>query len=200
MMTLNECKHIFYVVGLIGVILCFAPSFARIIDFQPGKQFSDLYVLGPSHMAEGYPFNVSADNNSSVYLGVGNHMGCSMYYVVDVKLRSESELLLPNGSVPSPLPPLYNYTVFLEDGQIWEDTLNFSFSNIVVNDRNSSSIGKVQLNNAVVPLDNVSAVWDNTNNGFYYELFVELWAFNETSGGLIYNDRFVGLWLNITSA
>jgi hypothetical protein len=197
MMTLNEYKHIFYFVGLIGVILCFTQSFARVLNSTPGEQFSELYVLGPGHTAEGYPFNMSDGEKEFVYLDVGNHMGCSMYYGVDVKLRNESEPL-PNGSVASPLSPLYNYTVFLGDGQVWENTLAFSFSNVVLNGNISCSIGRMQLNNAVVQLDK-PAVWDNASKGFYYELFVELWAYNETNGGLIYNDRFVGLWLNMTS-
>jgi uncharacterized membrane protein len=198
MPTLNECKRFFYVAGLIGLILCFAPNFVRVLDSQPEEQFSELYVLGEGQppMAENYPFNVSAVGSYYVVLGIVNHMGVSMYYSVDVKFRNESESL-PNGDVASPLSALYDYRVFLTNGQAREDTLAFSFQDVLTNGSISCSVGEMHLNDTLVQL-NKTALWDNENKGFYYQLFIELWAYNDTQRGLIYNDRFVGRWLNMT--
>jgi uncharacterized membrane protein len=159
MLTLNECKRFFYVAGLIGLILCFAPNFVRVLDSQPEEQFSELYVLGEGQppMAEDYPFNVSTRGSYYVVLGIVNHMGFSMYYSVDVKLRNESESL-PNGDVASPLSTLYDYRFFLTNGQVREDTLAFSFQDVLKNGDVSRSVGKIQLNDTVVQLNKI-ALW-----------------------------------------
>jgi hypothetical protein len=169
----------------------------KLIGSLPGEEFSELYVLDSGHMAEDYPFNVSSGVSYLVYLGVGNHMGSSAYYGVDVKFRNASEPL-PNGTVPSSLPVLYEYRVFLEDGQVWENALDFSFSGVFFAG-NSCSVGRVRVNGFEFEMDK-TAVWDNESNGFYYQLLVELWAYNQTIEGLSYDDRFVSLWLNMTSS
>jgi hypothetical protein len=195
--SLNEFKRVLYAVGLIGIIICFAPSFVKIVAWPAGGEFSDIYVLGPGHMVEDYPFNVSAHSNYLVYLGVENHMGNIMYYEVDVKFRNASEPL-PNGTVPSPLPVLYGYRFFLEDGQDWEGKLTFSFSDVVFVGKNSCTVGKMQVNNVEFQMDK-TASWNNANSGFYYQLIMELWLYNQTNDGLSYDGRFVSLWLNATS-
>lgn len=197
MWSLNQCKRVFYAVGLIGMIVCFVPSGIRLVSSPPEEPFSELYALGPGHLAEGYPFNVSASGSYLVYLDVGNHMGGSMYYGVDVKFRNASEPL-PNGTVSSSLPVLYEYRVFLGDGQVWEGALTFSFLGVVFAG-NSCSVGKVRLNDVEFEMDKISA-WDNGSSGFYYQMLVELWRYNQTSDGLLYDGRFVNLWLNMTSS
>jgi hypothetical protein len=196
MWSLDEYKRAFFAVGLIGVIICFVPTAMMVVDSPAREQFSELYVLGPNHMAEGYPFNVSAGGNYLMYLDVGNHMGGSMYYNVDVKFRNASEPLA-NSTVPSSLPALYAYRVFLGDGQTWEQALTFSFSDVVFQG-NSCSVGKIQVNNVESGLHETAA-WNNESSGFFYQLFIELWAYNQTSDGLLYDGRFVSLWLNMTS-
>jgi uncharacterized membrane protein len=168
----------------------------KLVDLPQGEPFSELYVLGPNHMAEGYPFNVPAGDNYTVYLGVENHMGSSMYYCVDIKFRNASEPMA-NSTVPSSLPTLYTYRVFLEDDETWEQTLNFSLSDIVFKG-NSCSVGKIKVNYVESGLHE-TVVWNNESSGFFYQLFIELWAYDQTSERLLYDGRFVGLWLNMTS-
>jgi uncharacterized membrane protein len=199
MWTLNEYRRIFCAVGLIGVIVCCVPGIAALVRLPGGEKFSELYILGPGHMAEDYPFNVRVSVECRVYLGVGNYMGESAQYAVYLKLRNASESL-PNvtSSTPSTLPVLLEYRVFLTNGETWERALNFSFSDIVVNG-NVSSVGKLRLNDAVLDV-NKTAAWDKEHNGFYYQLFMELWIFNSTSREFDFHDRFVGLWLNATAS
>jgi hypothetical protein len=167
--------------------------------FPGGEQFSELYVLGPTHMAEGYPFNVSAGRDYSVYLGVGNHLGSVAYYQVVVKLRNSQEVL-PNSTtgVASPLPALYSYDVFLTDGQVWEEDLVFSFPNVVI-EGDVSSLRWISINKALFVVDK-SAVWDNDNRGYFYQLFVELWVYNSTGSSFSFHNRFTALWLNVTQS
>lgn len=185
--------------GLVGVVLCCVPSVMFFGRFPGGEQFSELYVLGPTHMAEGYPFNVVASSNYSVYVGVGNHLGNVTYYRVVVKLRNGEEAL-PNSTtgVASPLPALHVYDVFLTDGQVWEGSLVFSFPSVLV-EGDVATVQWISINGALFTVDK-NVVWDNEVGGYFYQLFLELWMFNSPSSSFLYHSRYVGLWLNMTQA
>ena len=197
MFALQNYKILFIIVGLIGTLLFAIPSLALTVQLPGGERFSELYVLGPTRMAEGYPFSVSAGGSYLVFLGVGNHMGEAEYYRAVVKFRNVSEPL-PNATegVASSLPVLYAYEVFLSDGQVWEGALNFSFSDVVFG-QNVSSVGRMRVNDVWVNVDKM-AVWDETKNGFYYQLFFELWIYNATVSGFQFHNRWVGLRLNMS--
>jgi len=57
----------------------------------------------------------------------------------------------------------------------------------------------MQINGDVFSLDK-EALWDQDNNGFYYQLFIELWIYNAALNGFEFNNRFVGLHLNMTGS
>jgi hypothetical protein len=197
MMKLEDCKVVFAAVGLIGFLLFASPALSLVVRFPSGEKFSELWVLGPGHMAEDYPFNVRENESYLVYLGVDNHLSSSAYYEVIVKYANESELL-PNSTsgVASPLEPLVEYRVFLEDGQTWEAPLTFSFSNVTFGE-NTSLVGDLKVNDVVVNVRKLAS-WDDVNKGYCYQLFAELWLFNTDSDMFQFNERFVGIWLNMT--
>jgi len=197
MWSLNDWKAVFVAVGLIGVLGFSLFSVVLFARGPPGEVFSELYALGPGHMAEGYPFNVSEGGSYMVYLGVGNHMGSSVYYEVCVKFRNSSESL-PNATSgeSSSLPVLYRYRVFLGDGGVWEAPLNFSLLNVGF-DGNVSSVGRLDVDGVVSDVNKI-AMWDNETKGFYYQVFVELWRYDVTTSRLGFDNRFVSLWLNVT--
>ena len=192
MLKFEDYKAVFATLGLIGVLLFASPTLGFVLRLPSGEKFSELWLLGPGHMAEDYPFNVEADVNYLVYVGVGNHMGCSAYYVVYVKFRNQTESL-PNATAgtPSPLPPLFEYRLFVEDGKSWEAPLTFSFIG------NQSVIQSLIVNNVEFAV-NKTALWDVENNGYYYQLFMELWIYNVEFQAFEFHNRFVGLWLNMT--
>ena len=199
MWSLADCRHVFMTVGLIGVMAFTVPSILAFVRLPGGERFSELYVLGAGHMAEDYPFNVSVGGDNLVFLGVSDHLGTTAYYEVVLKLRNSTEAL-PNATsgFASPLPALYSYEVFLTDGQTWEGGLNFSFSDVAFGE-NVSSVGRIRINDAWVNVDK-SVVWDNVNNGYFYQLIAELWLYNAAISSFGFHDRYVGLWLNMTSA
>jgi hypothetical protein len=197
-MNLAEYRTVLAVGGLIFSLVASAPALSLVVPFSGGgERFSELWLLGPGHMAEDYPFNVRAGESYLVYVGVGNHMGSSAYYMVYVKFRNQSEAL-PNATAgaPSPLPPLYERRVFVEDGETWEAPLTFSFSG-VSSLENQSLVESLVVNDDVFSVDKL-APWDGENNGYYYQLFVELWIYEVESDGFEYHNRFVGIWLNMT--
>jgi len=197
MLKLEDCKVVFAAVGLIGVLLFASPTLGLVLRLPGGEKFSELWVLGPGRMAEDYPFNVGAGVSYLVYVGVGNHMGSSAYYVVYVKFRNQSEPL-PNATAetPSPLPPLYEYRVFLEEGESWEAPLMFSFSGVSFFE-NRSFIESFRMNDVAFSVNKL-ALWNGEYYGYYYQVFIELWIYVAEFDGFQFHNRFVGLWLNMT--
>jgi hypothetical protein len=197
MLKLEDCRVVFAAVGLVGVLVFASPSLGLVLHFSSGQKFSELWLLGLGHMAEGYPSNVKANVSYLVYLGVGNHMGSSAYYGVYVKFRNQSEAL-PNATAgtPSPVPALCEYRVFVQDGKSWEAPLTFSFSNVSLSE-NQCLVGSLRINDVAVSIDK-SALWDAKKKCYYYQLFMELWIYDAGLGALKFHNRFVDIWLNMT--
>jgi hypothetical protein len=198
MLSLDDWKLVFAATSLIGVLLFASPTLSVIVHLPPGERFSELWLLGPAQMAEDYPSNVTANVNYLVYVGVGNHMGSSAYYVVYVKFANLTDTL-PNDTeaTPSPLAPLYEYRVFLEDGKNWTTPLAFSLSRVTFFG-NQSTIGSLTINDVKFSVDKL-AVCDVENEGYYYQLFLELWVYDAEAGAIQFQGQYVGFWLNVTS-
>ena len=168
------------------------------IDFQGGEEFSELWILGPNHMAEGIPLTVSASQPYHVYLGVGNHLGELEYYAIRVKFANQAEAEgYTEEGLPSPLEPICEYRLFLKNNQTWEMDFAFSFEDVSF-DGNVSTVSRLVVDGYSVAADEV-ANWDAAKNGFFYMLIFELWIYDRGSLGFKYHDRSVGMWLNMSA-
>lgn len=192
MLKIEDYKAVFATLGLIGILLFASPTLGFVLRLPSGEKFSELWILGPGHMAEDYPFNVRTGENYLVYVGVGNHMGSSAYYIVYLKFRNQTEPL-PNATAgtPSPLNATAEYRIFLQGGESWEAPLTFSFIG------NQSLIQSLIVNNVEFAV-NKTALWDEENNGYYYQVFIELWIYSTEFDRFQFHNRFVGIWLNMT--
>jgi hypothetical protein len=124
-------------------------------------------------------------------------MGSVSYYVVEVKFRNETDALPdPTVGTASPLQPLFEERVILQDGGVWEDPLTFSFSN-VSGFENKCVVGALKIDGVTCAV-NKPAVWDSSHRGYYYELLFELWMYNAGTKVLQFNDRYCAIWLNMT--
>jgi hypothetical protein len=198
MLRFQDYRSLFLGVSLISLLLAASPALSVVVSLpRGGERFSELWLLGPNHMAENYPFNVHVGEQYSVYLGLGNHMGESMYYAVYLKFRNQTQLL-PNAtiSVPSSLPSLCEFRAFVSDGGAWEKLVTFS---VLETSRfeNSSYVKRLMVNDRDLLVDS-SGIWDSENNGFYYQLFFELWLYDVALQSFGFHNRFVGIWLNMT--
>jgi len=197
-MRLEDYRTVFAVMSLALILIAAFPALSMVMSLPKGSErFSELWILGPNHIAEDYPFNVQVGEEYQVFVGVGNHMGYSAYYIVYVKLRNQTQPL-PDAlkSAPSPLPPLYEFQVFVPDGATWESSVNFSILEISSLD-DSCLVRRMSINDVVFSVYSPSR-WNSENKGFYYQLFFELWLYNITSQSFQFHDRFIGIWLNIT--
>lgn len=193
-LRLQYYRNLLLAACLIALLLAALPALSVLVTFpKVGERFSELWLLGPYHMAENYPFNVTAGQPYTVYLGIGNHMGSSAYYAVYVKFRNQTQPL-PNAtaSTPSSLPVLYEIRAFVQEGQTWEKLITFS-----VWYQNSSVVNRLVINDRSV-WTNSSTFWDPERDGFYYQLFFELWIYDTSSKNFGFHNRFVGIWLNMT--
>jgi hypothetical protein len=197
MWKLEDYRTVFVVVSFVGALIIASPVLAAILPTRASERFTELYVLGPSKMAEGYAFNVKAGEAYKVYLGVGNHMGSSAYYALHVKLRNRGEPL-PNSTAgsPSPLPAIHEYRIFLGDGKISETPLNFSLRGLTFRG-STCTVDTMVMNNLEWSIGKTVS-WDSENKGYYLELFFELWIFVPECWSFSYHSRFVGFWLNMT--
>jgi len=197
-MKLNGYKLIFIAMGLIGVLLIATPAIVGLIPRLPSQpQFSELYLLGPNNTAQNYLSNVVPGQNYTVYVGVGNQLGSSGYYVLYVKLGNETDQM-PNATLgtPSALTPLYEYRFSIENGANWESLLTFSVSSASISG-NNSQINTLKLNGITFNVDK-PAIWDSNSTTFTCRLLFELWLYNSQSSVISYNNRFVDLQLNLT--
>jgi len=199
-MNLEEYKSAFLVTILCLILVASFPTVSMVVPFPKGSErFSELWVLGPNHMAEDYPFNITIRKQYSVFIGIGNQMGSSTYYIVYVKFRNQIQPLPDtSSSEPSSLPPLYEFRAFVADDDTWETPVIFNILE-VSRVRNSRLVRSMSINNVVFSVDS-SSYWDSERSGFYYQLFFELWLYNTTSQSLQFHNRFVGIWLNVTDS
>jgi len=196
-MTLNEYRTLFIAGVLVLILVAASPVLGFVLPAPKSERFSELWLLGPGHMIEDYPSEVGANETYEVFLGIGNYLGYSSYYLVYVKFRNENEPMLNiTAGTPSSLPALYEYRVFLKDCETWEAPLMFSFSQVSFSG-NQSLVETLTINNIPFNVGKV-ALRDANSTGYYYQLFFELWIYNVESEHFEYHNRPVWLWLNMT--
>ena len=198
MLNLESSRILFIVVTLGAALIIASPMLAIVVPFEgESEQFSELWLLGPNHVAEDYPFNSSAGETYSVFVGVGNHMSNSESYKISVKFRNSTQSLPDfNNEVPSSLSPLYEYQFFVDADGVWESPMSFGFNDLVV-DGDVLSVNEVIIDGMAFPVD-ASAVWDSEKEGFLFQLFFELWSYDTDARSFRFDGLFVGLWLNMT--
>jgi uncharacterized membrane protein len=197
-LNLGELRVVFIVVTGILMLLVASPGLSRVLVYPRTEFFTEVYLLGPNHNAENYPFNITRDQNYSVYLDVGNQLGYCAYYVVEVKFKNETEPG-PTNLVSSSLPSLLNITAFVADQAVWEVPVNFAFDYGVNLSVPLVEFHSITFNGVVLNLTGKTAVWNATNSWFNGSLFFEVWIYNGTTSSFQYHQRAVWLQFNMTN-
>jgi hypothetical protein len=203
-MNLDEYRLTFIAVTAIIMLLVASPALSRLLVYPQTEFFTEMWLLGPNHTAEDYPYNVTSGQNYTIYLGLGNHLGYCAYYLVGVKFRNETQSGPSSfgpieNHTPSSLPSLFNITAFVADEQNWELPVSFSFDYGVSLDKSSVVFQNLTLNNQVLNLEGYVTAWNATRSFFYGNLVFELWICDAHATALSYNGRFVDLKFNMTS-
>jgi hypothetical protein len=197
--NLEEFRTLF-IVAILGVALVVAsPAFVVFLPEVGSERFSEFWLLNSEHVANDFPYNVGVDEVYNVSIGIGNHMGDYEYYLVYVKFGNVTQGFPDiDGGVASSLEPLYEYRLFVDDGDSWESSLTFGFEDVFVQD-DVLTVGSVVVNGVSFPVD-ASALFDAEGGGFFFQLFFELWRYDLVSESFSFDDRFVGLQLNMIAS
>jgi hypothetical protein len=197
--SFREYGIVFWVgVGVLALLVA-SPGLSRLLVWPQTEFFTELWILGPNHMAEDYPHNVSRYENYSIFLGVGNRLGHLAYYSIAVKFRNQTQPAADTfNRTFSGLPALYNVSAFVPDEQVLELPLTFSLNYSYPDALSRIEFYSLTLNGVLLDLANCTATWDSGRNEFMGNLFFEAWIYNATMGGFQYHERFVGLRFNMT--
>lgn len=198
-MDIQKYGASFWIVVAVAALIVASPALSHVLVWPRTEFFTELWLLGPGHMAEDYPFNISRGQDYSVYLGVANNLGYCAYYVVEVKFRNES-MPAPSSfnQTSSNMPSLFNLTVFVADQAVWEKPLTFSFDYGFNETLLRVEFYSLTVNDVALGLNGLSTAWNGTTRRFYGNLVFELWLHDSAGSGFVYNERFVDLKLNMT--
>ncbi len=225
-MNLNEFKVLLIVVTAVMTLFVASPALQRILVYPQTEFFTELWLLGPGHMAEGFPYNVTSGNSYNIYLGVADHLGHAGYYEVQVKFRNSTQSAPDSfNRTYSSLPALYNMYLVVPDEEQREVPLTFGFDyrfqnvtrvvyrNVTITDDQGNEVNvqvpenvtilqvvfdRLRFNNVSLSLEGYTSDWDSAKGIFFGNLFFELWIHDDVSGGFKYHERYVDLKFNMT--
>ncbi len=198
-MNLRDQQIMVFAATAIIALLVASPAIQQLVVLPQGEAFTELWLLGPGHMAEGFPYNVVQGESYNIYLGVANHLGHLAYYSVQVKFRNSTQLGPSSLSrTPSSLPALCSTYAFVAENATWEVPVSFGFDYSYDSASSTINFNSLQFDNARLNLGGSSS-WDSNKTVFFGDLIFELWLYNETVGGFQYHERYVDLKFNMTA-
>lgn len=226
-MNLQQYKALFVVITAVLALLVASPALQRALVYPQTEFFTELWLLGPGHMGENYPYNITANQDYSIFLGAANHLGSCAYYAIEIKFRNETQAAPDSlNRTPSSLPSLHRIPFFVADGESYElpitFSLDYSFQNVsrvvytnvtlpaapgqnatdqVVQNVTAlkADFNSIKFNDMTLSLQGLSSDLNTQTQTTYANLVLELWIYNSTIGGFQYHERFVDLKFNMTS-
>jgi uncharacterized membrane protein len=116
----------------VGIVLMMVLSVGMLIYIivvpREGESFTEFYILGPSHKAEGYPRNIYLEESHFIYIGIGNHEHKEMNYTLVISMDegalNQTMDTFDNVTVSRSRQPSMNIKV--EDDTTLEVQCNFS--------------------------------------------------------------------------
>jgi uncharacterized membrane protein len=195
LMSLHQYKALILIVTAVSALLIASPLIQQFIAYPQTDYLTELSLFGPYQNAT-YPYNIVSDNAYQFYLDVTNRLGSSAYYVIEVKFRNQTQSSADSfNHSSSELPPLSQITFFAADKQSIELPFTVTFNYHLKNTQIEFS--EITVNGYPIDFKSTSIDWDSQKNGFFGNLFFELWIFNGTVGSFQYNQRYVSLWFKL---
>jgi hypothetical protein len=204
LVNIREYGLLFWTVVGVLALLVASPVLSRVLVYPRTEFFSELWILDANHGTEGYPFNISRNQNYNIFLGIGNRLGYCAYYVVQVKFRNQTQPAPTSFGpieerVPSSLPSLFNFTAFVADEETWETPLTFSFDYGSNETLSQVEFYGLTLNDVTLDMEGYTINWDSEKKGFFGNLFFELWIHNNVDNRFEFHGRQLHLKLDFTN-
>jgi hypothetical protein len=199
-MNLDSYRVLFLVITLGMSLFVAYPVLNMVLPLHGGtEQFSELWFVDADHGTQSLPFNITADELYTVNVGLGNRMNNSEYYLVRICFRNTTQYLSDiNRAGPSSLPSLVELRLFVDSDAVLEAPITFSFQKTSI-DSDILHVNGVTINGNECAFSN-PITWNTENNGFYLQLFCELWAYDKPMNSFVYTEQTVGLLLNMTGS
>jgi len=74
-MNPQDYKTIIFVVTAVSALIAASPALQRFLVYPQTEFFTELWLLGPEHMAENMPYNITRGVSYNVFLGISNNLG-----------------------------------------------------------------------------------------------------------------------------
>jgi hypothetical protein len=198
-MGLQKYRGVFLIITTVAALFIASPLLQKFVYFPQTDFFTEFSLFGSYNNAT-YPTNVTSGGTFRLYLSVDNHLGSLAYYVVKAKFGNQTKFT-PNtfNHTSSVLPSFGSISFFVADNESLQMPIDISLQyNVDPNDSRLIDMQSITLNGATIS-DTTTIAWNSDKNGFYSNLFFELWLNNDTTNALVYHERYVSLWLKMES-
>lgn len=199
LMGLQKYKALILVITAVSTLFIASPLLQKLVYFPQTVFFTELSLFGPYNNAT-YPSNVTVGADYRLYLNVNNHLGTQASYVIKPKFGNQTQFTPDSfNHTSSILPSLGDITFSLADNKFIQLPINVSFQyNVDKNNSRQLDMQSIVLNGETIDVSNTTIAWNSGKNGFYGNLFFELWLLNDTTNALQYDQRYVSLWLKMS--
>jgi uncharacterized membrane protein len=88
----NKVDNALTIILIIAIIIVIVSLIYVITIPKIGEQFTEFYLLGPTGKAEGYPQNLTINENATIIIGVANHENHPVDYTIDIWLINQTTI------------------------------------------------------------------------------------------------------------
>lgn len=199
-MAVRQYKTLLLIVTVVLALFVASPAIKQLVALPQTTPLTELSIFGAYQNAT-YPYNVTAGQNYQLYLNVDNRLGYCAYYQIEVKFANETQSVPDSFNyTDSELPSLGDISFCVANNQALQLPVGISFQyQLDANNPNLLDMQNIAVNGFPLSLSSTTIAWDPQNLGYYGNVLFELWLFNNTANAFQYNERYVSLWLNMTT-
>jgi uncharacterized membrane protein len=199
-MALQQYKTLLLVVTVVLALFVASPAIQQLVAVPQTTYLTELSLFGSYHNAT-YPYNVTVGQNYPLYLNVENRLGSCAYYLIEVKFRNQTQSTPDSfNHTSSDLSSLGKISFIVANNEAMQLPIDISFQyKLDGNNKDQLDMQNIIVNGFSLSVSPTTIAWDPQRIGYYGNLFFELWIFNDTTNAFQYNQRYVSLWLNMTT-
>ena len=199
-MVLQQYKTLLLVVTVVLALFVASPAIQQLVAVPQTTYLTELSLFGSYHNAT-YPYNITVGQNYPLYLNVDNHLGSCAYYLIEVKFRNQTQSAPDSfNRTRSNMASLGNISFIVANNEALQLPIDISFKyKLDGNNKDQLDMQNIIVNGFSLSVSPTTIAWDPQRFGYYGNLFFELWIFNDTTNAFQYNQRYVSLWLNMTT-
>lgn len=82
--------RILTIILIIAILIVIISLIYVITNPKTGEQFTEFYLLGPTGKAEGYPRNLTTQQNATIIIGIANHEYQTISYTIQIWLINQT--------------------------------------------------------------------------------------------------------------